>query len=811
MQVSQQSDRITHAVVGQQESISMGMSDSAALMHILSATLYTYPKLAAVREVICNGWDGHIMAGKTDLPLQITVTETMISVRDFGPGIPHEKIGPIYGTYGESTKRNDQTVTGGFGLGSKAPFAITDNFQVDSHNGGVKTIYRVSKSSMAVGGKPSINKIVAVPTEETGILVSFAIKEGQREEYEKLINEVLILGGILGSVNGHPPVEALPLFESPTGFIINSVRGTVLNRINVRYGNVVYPVPENSGFSDEWKTVMSQMNKLWHGSNIIFMAPPDSVSIAPSREALIFTDGTVATIKALLAQFTPDEVKNCEQAVAQTTSHMVNKVLETDQADCQPVDFARQVVIDAKQFGGAKHVSGPYAYTMRRARLNHLLSGVSMSQEGDDIFWKRFERAIRNNGFYDMKFARAMRKAILRQKHHYRENRNYSRMTAMFHRFISQPVYAAIEASEKMLMDRMYMSNGYHAELIRMKSRQVSDAGRAINHLFQKVLLVRSKSSAISFFSDLRRQHYNSIDRSCAVDGWIVYVCPSVEARIEETRKVFNDLGYEVHEHGLELPERIKPSDDPNWVPATKKASPKRKGYLTLAQSYDPDEKNFLLTTARANGDTAGLKDPVAWVILNSKSDHCEGRYFPGFEIAECRTANKLWGDKTAVVTAVQAQALIKKGVPDMKTFVAQYVDDTLSQRPDFPRYLAFGKYLDENQGTLRERERSKLVRNMLMHTDLMEELGIRFAITPETEMLIEFFSESRRPAMPKCSALAQKVKQNKKGNEMMAKLESSPWKGFLDLDHLSTALEKAAIGTPKYDIARTLVRHLLK
>ena len=32
MQVSQTADHITHAVIGQQEVVSMGMSDSAALM-----------------------------------------------------------------------------------------------------------------------------------------------------------------------------------------------------------------------------------------------------------------------------------------------------------------------------------------------------------------------------------------------------------------------------------------------------------------------------------------------------------------------------------------------------------------------------------------------------------------------------------------------------------------------------------------------------------------------------------------------------------------------------------------------------------
>ena len=131
----------------------MGVSNDAALMHIFSATLYTYPKLATVREIICNAWDAHIAAGITDRPIEVNVADGRVTVRDFGYGIAHAKIGEIYGTYGNSTKRDDSTVTGGFGLGSKAPFAYTDNFEVISHHVGTKTIYRVSKSSMEKDGK----------------------------------------------------------------------------------------------------------------------------------------------------------------------------------------------------------------------------------------------------------------------------------------------------------------------------------------------------------------------------------------------------------------------------------------------------------------------------------------------------------------------------------------------------------------------------------------------------------------------------------------------------------------------------------
>ena len=226
MQVAMLSDAITHAVIGKQASIEMGVSDSAALMHIFSTTLYTYPRLATVREIICNGWDGHIITNRTDTPLQITLKDDLLSIRDFGPGIHHDKIGQIYGVFGNSTKRDDSTQTGGFGLGSKAPFSYVDNFEVISHHEGVKTVYRISKSSMEAGGKPSIDTIVSVPTTETGLQVKVNIQSHHMGEFRRLVHEVLTLGEIKASVNGEEPVEGLPLEHSPTGYLINSFSGT---------------------------------------------------------------------------------------------------------------------------------------------------------------------------------------------------------------------------------------------------------------------------------------------------------------------------------------------------------------------------------------------------------------------------------------------------------------------------------------------------------------------------------------------------------------------------------------------------------
>lgn len=129
MLVADTNEVATSATLGGKETIAFGISDDPAFFHVLSTSLYNNPTLAVVRETICNSWDAHIEAGKTDTPIRITIdTDNFITFRDFGNGIPDELIGSIYGVYGASTKKSNSSVTGGFGLGCKSPFAYTDSF-----------------------------------------------------------------------------------------------------------------------------------------------------------------------------------------------------------------------------------------------------------------------------------------------------------------------------------------------------------------------------------------------------------------------------------------------------------------------------------------------------------------------------------------------------------------------------------------------------------------------------------------------------------------------------------------------------------
>lgn len=309
MQVTQTNEFITHAVVSGTAPIDMGISNSAEFFQILSSTLYSDQMLAVVRETTCNAWDAHVESGCTDKPIQITVDTTKIVIRDFGHGIHHDLMGPIYGIYGASTKKNDGLQTGGFGLGCKAPFAYTDHFQVISNHAGTKNIYSMSKSSAQVGGKPAIIPITSFPTEETGLEVSINIKREDMPRFLKLFQLIIRNGEMNAEINGEP-AKTTPYSKAKNGFVIlpsNPLNNEATdNGVCVRYGNVLYPLDQHADLIG-YRTLVSLINKLpmIAGSNIgtiILLAPPHSISVTPSREALSMQEHTVNTVNKLIQE-----------------------------------------------------------------------------------------------------------------------------------------------------------------------------------------------------------------------------------------------------------------------------------------------------------------------------------------------------------------------------------------------------------------------------------------------------------------------------------------------------------------------------
>ncbi len=309
MQVAHKTENITHAVLSNNENIAFGISDDPAFFQILSQSLYKNPTLAMVRETICNAWDAHIDNECTDIPLSIELKHDKLIIKDFGKGIPQNLISQVYGVYGASTKKNDSRSTGGFGLGCKSPFAYTDHFEVINCNGGIRTIYNMSKSSAEREGRPSITAIVSVPTTETGIQVTINIKPHDYDKLEEYIRSVVFQGDIKANFNTEL-LKTIGFDQADYNFILvdktvttNRLRdGLAHQDIWVRYGNVIYPVESFKEIEPLYKRTATILNDIY-GCSVVLLAPPDSISMTPSRESLTASEITTKTLRTLLANF----------------------------------------------------------------------------------------------------------------------------------------------------------------------------------------------------------------------------------------------------------------------------------------------------------------------------------------------------------------------------------------------------------------------------------------------------------------------------------------------------------------------------
>jgi hypothetical protein len=147
--------------------------------------LYEHKIRTPVQEIISNARDAHREVGKPDHTFKVKITEDKFIVRDFGSGIDPEKAQNIFCSIGESTKTNDNTQTGGFGIGAKSPLAYAKQFEVYSYVNGIEYHYVIAKNgemldmnliSEESSDKPTGTKVI-VPIKDNKGYYSFSTSD----------------------------------------------------------------------------------------------------------------------------------------------------------------------------------------------------------------------------------------------------------------------------------------------------------------------------------------------------------------------------------------------------------------------------------------------------------------------------------------------------------------------------------------------------------------------------------------------------------------------------------------------------------
>lgn len=299
MQVIQHAEPTTYAVVGGGKTQSFSISDDPVFFDLLSNGLYQNKVLAVVREVLCNAVDAHIAAG-VDKPVEVTLTGNELTIKDFGLGIAPEMMGPIYCTYGASTKAKIDSLTGGFGLGCKAPFSISDHFTVVSCHKGTRTIYAIHKGELGTANKPGFREMASGPCDsETGLTVTVPIRSVDYSNFKSAISKVVYNGGMNVMLNGEKlfALDVPKLVGAGYGIVRKYADLLYGASVFVLYGNVVYPVAENPELRKEIAKCMDLLPRYY---DFVIHAPASSISVTPSRESLQYNSSTVDTLKRLI-------------------------------------------------------------------------------------------------------------------------------------------------------------------------------------------------------------------------------------------------------------------------------------------------------------------------------------------------------------------------------------------------------------------------------------------------------------------------------------------------------------------------------
>jgi hypothetical protein len=162
--------------------------NSAKAFSILSSSLYANKIRAIVRELSCNAVDSHKAAGKEATPFDVHLPnqlEPWFSIRDYGVGLSHKQVTEIYTTYFESTKTGSNDFIGALGLGSKTPFAYTDNFTVTAVKDGIRGVYSAFINEQGV---PSIALMMSEEsTDPNGVEVKFSVNG--YSDFDRFITE----------------------------------------------------------------------------------------------------------------------------------------------------------------------------------------------------------------------------------------------------------------------------------------------------------------------------------------------------------------------------------------------------------------------------------------------------------------------------------------------------------------------------------------------------------------------------------------------------------------------------------------------
>ena len=291
----------------------MTVGATGKLFEILCRKVYTDKVSAVIRELWSNAYDSHVDAGTPEVPFLAslpTALDPNFVVRDYGVGMSHDDVVNTYAVLTASTKTDSNDVVGFLGIGSKAPFAISDMFSLRCFDG---TSVRGYVIYIGPEGVPVIQRTGEQESDEPrGVEVSVPVESAQFSEFASKAETVAF--GFPASPIGIPD-RGRTDYASGTYTTGSGVTGswsvgnyalslgTYSSGLYVKQGPVLYPtrlseLKVSSAAYNAHK--VAGVNGYSHGTDIVVEVPIGTVSVAPDRESLSMDRETVSTLTSIM-------------------------------------------------------------------------------------------------------------------------------------------------------------------------------------------------------------------------------------------------------------------------------------------------------------------------------------------------------------------------------------------------------------------------------------------------------------------------------------------------------------------------------
>ena len=303
------------AISSTTETRRMGMSDDAQaiVFQMFTKNIYSNPIGTVVREITSNCFDSHIEAG-VNAPVIIRKTFDKvdnchyISFIDYGVGMSPERIFDIYGMYFKSTKRDNNTQIGGFGIGGKTPLAYKrstgfgqgeydNSFNIITNYNGTKYAYVIFEGEDA----PGITELFNMPTTDAnGTEVRIPVLEKDIPTFKKemvrqlyYFENVIFEGFVVDEENMTRTEEQLTNEYQIVRGKSFLFRGTdYASNVHVCLGRVAYPI--------DYSTL--NLNSYDFNFPVAIRLEIGEIGVTPSRESLNYSESTIKILKAKLEE-----------------------------------------------------------------------------------------------------------------------------------------------------------------------------------------------------------------------------------------------------------------------------------------------------------------------------------------------------------------------------------------------------------------------------------------------------------------------------------------------------------------------------